>query len=74
MKTDAAGLEAQLGELNDRWHSYLKQCWLENSQTQSNLESSVYILNYDSDGGPSRTFFLNNEHALKKNSLAIFLI
>lgn len=66
METDAAGLEAQLDELNDRWHSYLKQCWLENSQAQSNLESSVYILNDDSDGAPSHTFVLNNEHALKK--------
>jgi len=66
MKTDAAGLEKQLDELNSRWYHYTQQRWLELSKASVQDSPAVFIEDVNQDGELNRNFIFNNEKVLKQ--------
>jgi len=66
MQTDAAGQEQQLDELNNRWHNYTHQRWLELSQAFKRAEPAVYSLDKHEEGEQHRDYIFTNEATLKQ--------
>jgi hypothetical protein len=71
MVLDAAGLEGQLDELNDRWHSYIQERCLSINKTHTQSAPAVFIK--DNSDEPNRSFIFNNEAALKQVRWRSFL-
>jgi len=65
MKLDAKGLEAQLDELQSRWHIYQRDRWYALSKMFNDLPSAVFTFDQDQDDDPHRFFIFNNESTLK---------
>jgi hypothetical protein len=66
MRIDAAGLEGQLEELQDRWHHYCQRRWVELSQSFIDDAPAVFMIDENQDGELRRDFIFNNAAALKR--------
>jgi hypothetical protein len=66
MKLDAAGLEAQLEELQSRWYIYQRERWYTLSRKFSDLPPAVFVFDQELDEDPHRYFVFNNASTLKQ--------
>ena len=66
VKIDAAGQEAQLDELRNRWNGYQRERWLALSESNVRRPPAVYVHDKDWDDDPDRFFVFSNEGTLKQ--------
>jgi len=73
MQIDAAGHEAQLDELKNRWYTYQQERWKALSETNKDLQPAVYTQSKKWDDDPQRVFIFANEATLKQLRWTHFL-
>ena len=66
VKIDAAGQEAQLEELKNRFLEYQNERWLVLSELSVSRNPAVYVHDEDWDDDPHRTYVFANEETLKQ--------